>query len=65
MPPNQEAAFMHKRVMRRTKHEQVLEVRLAAVGPMLHVMRIEIPRVMTSRERTRAIAREHCFFWRA
>ena len=65
MPPNREAAFMHKRVMCRAEHEQVLEFRLAAVAPMLHVMCIEIARVMTSRERARSIAREHGFLQRA
>ena len=56
---------MHKRVMRGTEHEQALKIRLAAVGPMLHVMRIEIARVMTARECARVIAREHGFLQRA
>ena len=65
MPSNRKTALVHQRVMRRAEQQQVFEIRLAAVGPVVHVMRIEIARVMAARERARPVAREYGFLQRA
>ena len=47
---------MHEPVMRAAEREHIVEARLAAVGPVLDVMRIEIFRVVTAGDRATSIS---------
>jgi hypothetical protein len=45
-------------MVRRAQRQQILETRLAAVGPMVNVMCVEPARVVAAGERAAAIARD-------
>jgi hypothetical protein len=45
-------------MVRRAEHEQVVEVGLAAIGPVLDVVNVQVALVVATRKHARAIAGE-------
>src|SRR5690606_36364292 len=62
--PNRKAALVQQPMMMRAQQREVLEARVAAIGPMADVMRVDVMRAITTRERAAPIARPERAFQR-
>ena len=54
---DREPAFVQQRVVMRAEQREVLEARVAAIGPVADVVRVDVARATAARERAAAIAR--------
>jgi len=54
---DREPPLVQRAMMVRAEQREVLEARLAAVGPMADVMRVDVVPVRAARERAAAVAR--------
>ena len=54
---DREPALVQQRVVMRAEQREVVEARVAAFGPMVDVMRVDVARAVAARERAAAIAR--------
>ena len=56
--PNRETGFVHQTVMVAAQQHEIVDLGFTPIRPVLDVMRIQIPAVVTARKRTATIARQ-------